>query len=483
MGFGAFVALLTLVLIVVPATRSGKNRSSAPTKRASVQSGSAPQPREAWLSNDLQRMIQALNSEGKLSDRHFLDGCELTLRIAMFLPRLSKRSLGWQVGNDLARQFRELGHEFELISCAGDALQDRPGSTVLSTSRLWEWVDRVLVPLSRCPWLISSAMAFASYLREHGDAHDLLYLEVAYPHASAGALGAALAGWKGPLVIKPAGEDTLVIEDASYGFRRFWLPRVLARWTLRRAAALCVVSPLIEPYLVEQAPAPMRQIIPANVSRGTVAAARVGDDESRRCRREARATLDDAHGTHGKTVVLSVGRLHPFKGLDLLIAAMRSLPHHHLMIAGPSFSIRGLGDVADSLRREAEHQGVAERVQLLGAIDADRVLNLMAAADVVVVPSRLESLNKVCVEAAAVGTPCVVTETTGISHWLPTPTVGRVVPPNNPEAIAAAVQELTAGDSPFSRPHARVFVERFAPERVAAETAALCQSVMSTKPE
>ena len=64
MGFGAFVALLALVLIVVAATRSGKNRSSAPTKRASVQSGSAPQPREAWLSNDLQRMIQALNSEG-----------------------------------------------------------------------------------------------------------------------------------------------------------------------------------------------------------------------------------------------------------------------------------------------------------------------------------------------------------------------------------------------------------------------------------
>jgi len=78
-------------------------------------------------------------------------------------------------------------------------------------------------------------------------------------------------------------------------------------------------------------------------------------------------------------------------------------------------------------------------------------------------------MNRVCVEAAAVATPFVVTQTTGVAGWLPGPGVGVVVPSSDPGALAAALDSVIGGG--FARDAERTveFVRRFAPDRVAAE--------------
>jgi len=66
------IALVAVVLIAVLVSRSGTNRSRATSKRGSLEIKSTEQAREAWLSGDLRRMINALDSKAKLVDRHFL---------------------------------------------------------------------------------------------------------------------------------------------------------------------------------------------------------------------------------------------------------------------------------------------------------------------------------------------------------------------------------------------------------------------------
>jgi glycosyltransferase involved in cell wall biosynthesis len=69
-------------------------------------------------------------------------------------------------------------------------------------------------------------------------------------------------------------------------------------------------------------------------------------------------------------------------------------------------------------------------------------MTYLAAADVVVIPSVAESFNRVAVEAAAVGTPTVVTRTTGVSAYVQEQRVGLVIEPRSATAIAEALLRL-----------------------------------------
>src|SRR5262249_59399670 len=94
---------------------------------------------------------------------------------------------------------------------------------------------------------------------------------------------------------------------------------------------------------------------------------------------------------------------------------------------------------AAHLQALAVRLGVAERVSFLGKVPPVDALDLLAGADVLVVPSRVESMNRVCVEAAAVGTPFVVTRTTGVTGWLSGPGVGVVAPSGDGDQLTSAL--------------------------------------------
>jgi glycosyltransferase involved in cell wall biosynthesis len=81
-------------------------------------------------------------------------------------------------------------------------------------------------------------------------------------------------------------------------------------------------------------------------------------------------------------------------------------------------------------------------VLLTGGIPHADTLTYLAAADAAVVPSVAESFSRVVVEAAAVGTPAVVTRTTGVSDYVVAHDAGLVVDPRSGAAIAEALHEL-----------------------------------------
>jgi glycosyltransferase involved in cell wall biosynthesis len=107
-------------------------------------------------------------------------------------------------------------------------------------------------------------------------------------------------------------------------------------------------------------------------------------------------------------LAVALGRLHPNKGLDVLLRALPRVPGLFLWIAGE-------GPERDFLERLARDLGVAPRVRFLGW-RADRAA-LFRAADLCVYPSRAEPFGNVVVEAWACGTPIVTTASTG-PKWL-----------------------------------------------------------------
>jgi glycosyltransferase involved in cell wall biosynthesis len=137
----------------------------------------------------------------------------------------------------------------------------------------------------------------------------------------------------------------------------------------------------------------------------------------------------------GCPVVLAVGRLAPQKGLDVLIAAAARWQQ---LSPRPVTVIVGDGPLAGSLRRQAARLADGD-VRLLGA--RDDVPALLAAADVVVVPSRWEARALIVQEAMQAGKPLVATRVGGIPQ-LTGEDAAVLVPPGDSVELAAAVTAL-----------------------------------------
>lgn len=146
--------------------------------------------------------------------------------------------------------------------------------------------------------------------------------------------------------------------------------------------------------------------------------------------RRARADLS----ADGLPVVLAVARLAPQKGLDVLVAAASRWRDRQ---PPPRTVIAGSGPLADALRDQAE-RARADVVLLGGRSD---VPALLAAADVVVVPSRWEARSLVLQEAMAAGRPVVATNVGGTAE-LTGDDGALLVPPGDPAALAAAVSTV-----------------------------------------
>lgn len=397
----------------------------------------------------------------------------------MFMPGLRPDSLGWGVHHEFARAVRQLGHGFELLTTG--ARQPSTGTTnvkVATTDPRWWTIGRLFAPLFRTPSVLPSAVALAGYLRRDGHAIDVLHVEVAYPHGAAATLAARMSGWDGPIVVTPMGEDILVLDEASYGFRRHFVPRQFVSWTLRRASYIRCISPMLEQRIAGIAPQTPRRVVPLNVSGDAVTAASEPASTRAERRRRARVVVGNGSASSDRRLILALGRLHPFKGIETLVRAMPQIPDADLLIAGPSLTVPSFGDMATLLRGVAKQVGVSDRVRWIGAVSPERALDMLAAADVVAVPSHLESLNKVCVESAAVGTPFVVTETTGISAWVTDEGVGVVVPTADPDALGRALSDVLSGRWRHDADRAAAFVKPFAAPVVAAQLVEIYESVV-----
>jgi glycosyltransferase involved in cell wall biosynthesis len=140
--------------------------------------------------------------------------------------------------------------------------------------------------------------------------------------------------------------------------------------------------------------------------------------------------------------LLFVGRLHPGKGVDVLLGALA-----RIRAGGLPATLRIVGDGAlrGTLETAAAADGIAGAVRFLGMRDSGEVQREMASADIVVVPSQIlangqeEGSPVVSKEAQAVGVPVVATRVGGIPETLPPELREELVPPDRDDALAARI--------------------------------------------
>lgn len=170
-------------------------------------------------------------------------------------------------------------------------------------------------------------------------------------------------------------------------------------------------------------------------------------------------------------LIASVGALIERKGQAFALDAVAQLPGATLVLIGD-------GPDRPSLERQARALGIGNRVRFLGSRPPQEVAELLAAADVMLLPTRAEGIANVWVEALACGTPVVTCDAGGARDVIDRPEAGRIVAREG-AALAAAMADLLA--NPPAQQDVRKAAERFSWDRNARELHAHLRSLTPTR--
>ena len=139
--------------------------------------------------------------------------------------------------------------------------------------------------------------------------------------------------------------------------------------------------------------------------------------------------------------LLALGRLSHFKGFDVLLRAMAQVSGVQLLLVGD-------GECAPALRALVTELGLEGRVRLAGTLVGAERDAVYQAAEAFCLPStaRSESFGLVLLEAMSAGLPILASaiEGAGVLHVLDHGRAGRLLPPGDPQALAAALADWVA---------------------------------------
>jgi glycosyltransferase involved in cell wall biosynthesis len=208
--------------------------------------------------------------------------------------------------------------------------------------------------------------------------------------------------------------------------------RELVRRLTPEMDRLIAVSKAIERKIVEEG----RDTIPVSLVYN-------GVDLERYDHQEPCCTLRDEYGMEpGAQIVGVVARLEPEKGHPTLLeawpAVLRAVPDAYLLVVGE-------GSRRDALERLARELRIAHRVVFTGR--RDDVPAVTAALDVAVLPSYREAQGLTILEAMALSRPVVASNVGGIPEVVEDGRTGLLVPPHDPDALAAAISRLLTDHS------------------------------------
>lgn len=258
--------------------------------------------------------------------------------------------------------------------------------------------------------------AMVRWLRRHAAEYDLIHVHNPDPMA---ALALRLSGYKGRVVLHWH-SDIL-----SQKFL-LMLYRPLQRWLVRRADRILGTTPV---YVRES---PDLQGAQEKVGYVPIGIEPVIFEEN--------AVRELRNQYKGRKIIVSLGRLVPYKGYSTLIDAAALLDTDYQVLIG------GMGPLRESLQAQIDALGIQDRVQLLGYVPDEMVPTLFGACDVFVLSSvmKTEAFGIVQIEAMSCERPVVATKIPGSgTAWVNEDgTSGLNVDPGDAEALADAIRRI-----------------------------------------
>ena len=256
------------------------------------------------------------------------------------------------------------------------------------------------------------------------------------------------------------------MKDYEVRSLRRWLYAFLLRLTLPLVHQIICVSDANRRDLIEECPAAAAKT--HTVYNGVDPLAFTSQPDHQRVRQEL--------GVIQGPVLLTIARLTEQKGHRYLLQALPRLLETWAQL---SCIFVGEGELHDALQRMAIDLGVEQACRFVGV--RDDIPDVLAAADVVVLPSLSEGFPFVLLEALAMGCPVVASRVNGVPELIEDHRTGLLVPPRDPQALAAAIREILSDPTAASKMGAvgRAMVrERFTVNRMVANTTAIFDAAM-----
>lgn len=255
---------------------------------------------------------------------------------------------------------------------------------------------------------------------------DIIHAHWVLPNGVVGAWVAKALGV--PLAVSLHGSDIFVA-------RRSPMFGLVARWTFQQAAVVTACSEHLR-----------QQAFELGATRDKTHLIAWGADPTRFHPDVPPLARSDFDLTEEDLVLMSLGRVVPKKGFDILVQALPSVlsvcPRAHVLIGGD-------GPQRQELLRTAADLGVSDRVHLPGRISWEQVPRFIAMGDVFVLPSvrdplgNVDGLPTVLLEAMAEGKPTVATEIGGIPLVIDNEMNGILCSPGDPDALSQAIARVT----------------------------------------
>ena len=265
------------------------------------------------------------------------------------------------------------------------------------------------------------APEMVSWLKKHCGEYDIIHIHHPDPMA---ALALRRSGYRGRVILHWHSD---ILKQKF--FLTFYRP--LLNWLIRRADTVVGTSPV---YVRESPWLQKVQDKCTYVPIGIDPVETTGEDVIQ-------------NRFPGKKIVLSIGRLIPYKGYEYLIEAAKHLPEDYRVIIG------GTGPLHEQLERKIAELDLVGKVSLEGYIKDGGLGAYYGAADVFVMSSTMktEAFGIVQIEAMSCGLPVVSTRipASGVAWVNKDGESGLTVEPRDAKALADAILAICADPAPY----------------------------------
>jgi len=221
----------------------------------------------------------------------------------------------------------------------------------------------------------------------------------------------------------------VVSVHGTYGDIETYAPPV--RWAYRlafsRASRILAVSRYTADVVRRGSPRAVIDVVPGGFAPAGHAPARTAPSPERR--------------------ILAVGAIKPRKGFHTLIEALGLLKARGFAFQAECVGPKAASNYVETVEKRAKELGLGERVRFTGVVSDDDLAAAYARADLFVLPSEhegtaFEGLGLVYLEAMSYGLPVIGCLDSGASDVIQDGVNGALVPPGNPEKLAAAIERV-----------------------------------------
>ena len=366
---------------------------------------------------------------------------DVVMRVLHVIPSLAERSGGPAAAIvPMCRALRGQGVEVEIVTT-------NEGGPWISTDG---WSHFGGVPVKVFPVQLGASYKYsrplATWLGRNVREFALVHVHAVFNHASVAAARACRRAGV-PYVVRPLGTlDPWSMKQKPVRKRLFWL--LFAKRLLAASAAVHYTAAAEKSATEAHLGLNHGRVVPLGVKLS-------GSEQED-------SVANYFPGLDQKPYVLVVSRLHPKKGLDVLIDAFKSLKDQRwrLVIAGD-----GSRDYSACLKEKASR---SEGIVFTGWVEGKRKEALMRGASLFALPSRHENFGLSVVEAMACGVPVLVTPNVNLAPEIESAEVGWVVSQKNLGDGLVAVMEndeerLRRGKAAYE------FAKRYSWEKVATD--------------